>query len=65
MSRLALPLLRASRGLIVNLASIAGKAANPGLGAYGATKAAVILLTESLNAELETDGVRAIAICPG
>jgi NAD(P)-dependent dehydrogenase (short-subunit alcohol dehydrogenase family) len=65
MARLALPLLRASHGLIVNLASIAGKAANPGLGAYGATKAAVILLTESLNAELEQDGVRAIAICPG
>lgn len=65
MARLALPLLRASHGLIVNLASIAGKAANPGLGAYGATKAAVSLLTESLNAESEQDGVRAIAICPG
>jgi NAD(P)-dependent dehydrogenase (short-subunit alcohol dehydrogenase family) len=65
MSRLALPPLRASRGLIVNLASIAGKAANPGLGAYGATKAAISLLTESLNAELEQDGVRAIALCPG
>ena len=65
MSRLALPLLRASHGLIVNLASIAGKAANPRLAAYGATKAAVISLTESLNTEAEQHGVRAIAICPG
>lgn len=60
-----LPLLRISRGLIVNLASIAGKEGNPGLAAYGATKAAVISLTASLNAELEPDGVSATAICPG
>ena len=32
---------------------------------YGATKAAVIHLTRSVNAELDADGVRAIAICPG
>ena len=32
---------------------------------YGATKAAVIALTRSVNAELDADGVRAIAICPG
>jgi NAD(P)-dependent dehydrogenase (short-subunit alcohol dehydrogenase family) len=66
-TRLALPMLRVSRGLIVNIASIAGKFANPGmgLGAYGATKAAMISLTQSLNAELEPDGVRALAICPG
>ena len=37
----------------------------PGLAAYGATKAAVISLTKSLNAETEADGVRALAICPG
>ena len=36
-----------------------------GLATYGATKAAVIRLTRSLNAELDADGVRAIAICPG
>ena len=65
MTKRSLPLLRASAGLIVNMASIAGKDGNPGLAAYGATKAAVISLTQSLNAELEPDGVRAIAICPG
>ena len=61
----AIPLLRESRGWIINLASIAGTIPTPGLATYGATKAAVISLTRSLNAELDADGVRAIAICPG
>jgi NAD(P)-dependent dehydrogenase (short-subunit alcohol dehydrogenase family) len=64
-TREAIPLLKASRGWIVNLASIAGTTATPGLTVYGATKAAVIALTRSLNAELDGDGVRAIALCPG
>jgi NAD(P)-dependent dehydrogenase (short-subunit alcohol dehydrogenase family) len=61
----AIPMLRESRGWIVNLASIAGTLPTPGLSAYGATKAAVISLTRSLNEELDADGVRAVAICPG
>jgi NAD(P)-dependent dehydrogenase (short-subunit alcohol dehydrogenase family) len=61
----AIPLLRESRGLIVNLASIAGTVATPGLSVYGATKAAVISLTRTMNAELEDDGIRATAISPG
>lgn len=64
-SREAIPLLKRSKGWIVNLASIAGTTATPGLTVYGATKAAVIALTRSQNAELDRDGVRAIAICPG
>ena len=61
----ALPHLRASRGWIVNLASIAGTQPVPILPIYAATKAAVISLTHTLNADLDDDGVRAIAICPG
>ncbi|HEY1565120.1 MAG TPA: SDR family oxidoreductase [Gaiellaceae bacterium] len=61
----AIPLLRESRGWIVNLASIAGTLPTPWLATYGATKAAVIALTRSLNEELDGDGVRAIALCPG
>ena len=64
-SREAIPLLKQTKGWIVNLASIAGTTPTPGLTVYGATKAAVIALTRSQNAELEADGVRAIAICPG
>ena len=61
----AIPLLRESKGWVVNLASIAGTMPTPALPVYGATKAAVIALTKSLNHELEEDGVRATAICPG
>jgi NAD(P)-dependent dehydrogenase (short-subunit alcohol dehydrogenase family) len=64
-SREAIPHLKRSKGWIVNLASIAGTLPTPGLTVYGATKAAVIALTRSLNAELDGDGVRAIALCPG
>ncbi len=64
-TREAIPLLKASRGWVVNLASIAGTAPTPGLTVYGATKAAVIALTRSQNLELEDAGVRAIALCPG
>jgi NAD(P)-dependent dehydrogenase (short-subunit alcohol dehydrogenase family) len=64
-TREALPLLKESRGWVINLASIAGTTPTPGLVVYGATKAAVIALTRSLNAELDGDGVRAIALCPG
>jgi NAD(P)-dependent dehydrogenase (short-subunit alcohol dehydrogenase family) len=63
-TREALPLLRARRGQIVNLASIAGTIPTPGLAVYGATKAALISLTNSLNREEEEHGVRAVAICP-
>ena len=63
-TRAAIPQLRESRGLVVNLASIAGTMPTPGLSIYGATKAAVISFTHSLNGELESDGVRATAICP-
>jgi NAD(P)-dependent dehydrogenase (short-subunit alcohol dehydrogenase family) len=61
----AIPHLRESKGWIVNLASIAGTQPVPVLPIYAATKAAVISLTHSLNEDLDQDGVRAIAICPG
>ena len=64
-TRAAIPLLRESRGLVVNLASIAGTVPVPGLAAYGASKAGVISLTNSLNRELEGDGIRICALCPG
>ena len=43
-TRAAIPHLRETRGLIVNIASIAGTIPTPGLAMYGATKAAVIAL---------------------
>jgi NAD(P)-dependent dehydrogenase (short-subunit alcohol dehydrogenase family) len=64
-TREALPALRASRGYVVNLASIAGTIATPGLATYGAAKAALISLTRSLVREEADTGVRATALCPG
>jgi NAD(P)-dependent dehydrogenase (short-subunit alcohol dehydrogenase family) len=64
-TREALPYLRDSRGLVVNLASIAGTIPTPGLAAYGASKAALIALTRSLVREEAQHGVRATALCPG
>jgi NAD(P)-dependent dehydrogenase (short-subunit alcohol dehydrogenase family) len=61
----AIPLLREARGLVVNLASIAGTMPTPGLVAYGAAKAGLISVTRTLNQELEPDGIRVCAICPG
>jgi NAD(P)-dependent dehydrogenase (short-subunit alcohol dehydrogenase family) len=64
-TRESLPLLRASGGHVINLASIAGTIPTPGLAVYGATKAALISFTHSLNREEEEHGVRATAISPG
>jgi NAD(P)-dependent dehydrogenase (short-subunit alcohol dehydrogenase family) len=65
MSRAALPMLRESRGAIVNFASPAGEHASAKLGAYSAAKAAVIALTRSLALEELEHGVRVNAIAPG
>jgi len=64
-TREALPALRASRGYVVNVASIAGTIPTPGLAIYGAAKAALIALTRSLVREEQESGVRATALCPG
>lgn len=61
----AIPHLRESKGWIVNLSSIAGTGPVPVLPIYAASKAAVISLTKTLNEDLDGDGVRAIALCPG
>ncbi len=50
--------------LVVNLASIAGKAPAPWVSVYSATKAAVIAYTRAMNKELTGDGVKSVAFCP-
>jgi NAD(P)-dependent dehydrogenase (short-subunit alcohol dehydrogenase family) len=61
----ALPMLRESRGLIVNIASIAGTGSAGPLSVYGASKAGVINFTASLGRNEEKHGVRATALSPG
>jgi len=64
-SRAALPHLRASKGNIVTIASIAGLRAQPYQASYCASKGGVILLMKSLALELAADGIRVNTICPG
>lgn len=61
----AIPHLVASKGNIVNIASIAGIGGSPLLGSYCASKAAVIQLTRVAAVEMRPTGVRVNAICPG
>jgi NAD(P)-dependent dehydrogenase (short-subunit alcohol dehydrogenase family) len=52
------------RGHLVNIASIAGKAATPHLATYVATKHAVVGLTESLRQELDGTGIDVTVVMP-
>src|SRR5690349_8154400 len=63
--QLGLPLLAARRGLIVNITSDAAHGAYAGWGPYGASKAALELLTRTLAAELLDQGVSAVLVDPG
>lgn len=65
MSQAALPVLKESRGAIVNIASISGLRASTLRVAYGTSKAAVIHLTKQQAAELGEHGIRANCVCPG
>jgi NAD(P)-dependent dehydrogenase (short-subunit alcohol dehydrogenase family) len=58
------PLLRVGGGVIVNTASIAGLRGSRNLGAYTASKHAVVGLTRTAALELAPDRIRVNAVCP-
>jgi len=60
-----LPLIRAARGRIVNMGSIAGRLATPFSSAYGASKFALEALTDALRLELAPWGISVSIIEPG
>ncbi|MFZ0890826.1 MAG: SDR family NAD(P)-dependent oxidoreductase [Thermoplasmata archaeon] len=60
-----LPLLAAHHGLVVNISSDAARGGYPGWGGYGASKAALDLLSLTLAHELESTGVSVVAVDPG
>lgn len=64
--RAVLPQLRAQRsGHVVNISSVAGLRASPGLGAYAASKHAVEGLSESLAGEVAGFGIGVTLVEPG
>lgn len=58
-------MLGVGRGSIVNVTSMNGVAPGPNAGAYGATKAAVALLTQQMALEWGPLGLRVNAVAPG
>jgi NAD(P)-dependent dehydrogenase (short-subunit alcohol dehydrogenase family) len=69
-TREGLPMLREAGGehgkaLIVNMASIAGKAGQPWLSVYSATKAGVVGFSQATQKEVAEDGIQVTAFCPG
>jgi NADP-dependent 3-hydroxy acid dehydrogenase YdfG len=64
-----LPALRRSAATrttdLINVSSLAGERVNPGMAAYGASKAAVSHLTRTLRAELAGEGIRVTDLEPG
>ena len=66
MVQACVPLMKArGGGKVINMASVAGRTPLPGMGIYCVSKAAVIMLTEVLAAELAVDNIQVNAIAPG
>lgn len=61
----ALPHLKKTKGRLALIGSVAAFVPNPGIGAYGASKAAVHNIGESLQVELKGSGVSCTTIHPG
>ncbi len=58
-------MLRARKGSIVNIASLAGQTGNAGQANYAASKAALIAMTKTLAMEVGVRGIRVNAVSPG
>ncbi len=60
-----LPMLRRSRGRVVNVSSLSGRYANPYSGAYCMSKFALEAFTDSLRQELRPWGMHVVSVQPG
>ena len=60
-----LPWLQAAQGLVINISSDAAVGGYAGWGGYGASKAALDLMSRTLAAELQSSGIAVVSIDPG
>ncbi|GGO65781.1 SDR family oxidoreductase [Bowmanella pacifica] len=60
-----LPALLASKGMIVNIASVAGKVGGQSMSGYAASKHALIGYMDCLRAEEASKGLKVLNVCPG
>jgi short-subunit dehydrogenase len=65
LTRLLIPQIKANKGNIINIASLAGKKGVVYNGIYSATKAGLILWSDALDQELKEFEVGVTAVCPG
>ena len=65
LAKAAYPFLKDSRGCLITTASVSASNATPGLGAYAASKAAVLMLVRQLADEWGADGIRCNCVSPG
>ncbi len=60
------PLMRQQgSGTVINVASVAGRIAAPGMGAYSGTKFALVAMGRAARIELRGTGVNVLTVCPG
>ena len=64
-TRACFPLLRESKGLVVNIGSVSGVMTTPFAGAYCASKAAVHALSDALRMELAPFSIEVMEVQPG
>jgi hypothetical protein len=64
-TKYAYPLLKKSKGCIVNISSVQAFANEPKISVYAATKAGLLALTRGMALDFAADGVRVNAVCPG
>jgi short-subunit dehydrogenase len=65
LAQLAIPYLRQTRGVVVNVSSIAGQISLPWLPIYSASKFALAAITSAQRTELKRDGVHVMGVFPG
>jgi 3-oxoacyl-[acyl-carrier protein] reductase len=61
----AIPMLKRRGGYIINISSLAGQNAHPGMAAYNASKFGLNGFSEALMQEVRQDNIKVSWICPG